>query len=90
MAGQVDFGPRVSTSSTLVWMAVAYYASLKPERTCYARVDTLAKKAKGVSTRTVKRKLNELAGLGYIYDRPSVRGLPKHVLGRRAVSRVQP
>ena len=35
---------------TLVWMSVAYYASLKPERTCYARVDTLAKKAKGVST----------------------------------------
>ena len=45
----------------LVWMAVAYYASLQPCRTCYARVDTLAKKAKGLSTRTVQRKLHELA-----------------------------
>ena len=65
VAGQVDFGPRAHVL-TLVWMAVAYYASLKPERTCYARVDTLAKKSKGLSTRTVQRKLNELAGLGYI------------------------
>ena len=66
VAGQVDFGPGKHVL-TLVWMAVAYYASLKPERTCYARVDTLAKKAKGVSTRTVQRKLHELAELGYIY-----------------------
>ena len=65
VAGQVDFGPRAHVL-TLVWMAVAYYASLKPERTCYARVDTLAKKSKGLSTRTVQRKLNKLAGLGYI------------------------
>ena len=65
VAGQVDFGPRAHVL-TLVWMAVAYYASLKPERTCYARVDTLAKKSKGLSTRTVQRKLNELAVLGYI------------------------
>ena len=65
VAGQVDFGPGEHVL-TLVWMAVAYYASLKPERTCYARVDTLAKKAKGVSTRTVQRKLHVLAGLGRI------------------------
>ena len=65
VAGQVDFGPGEHVL-TLVWMSVAYYASLKPERTCFARVDTLAKKAKGVSTRTVQRKLHVLAGLGYI------------------------
>ena len=65
VAGQVDFGPGKHVL-TLVWMAVAYYASLKPERTCFARVDTLAKKAKWVSPRTVQRKLHELAGLGYI------------------------
>ena len=65
VAGQVDFGPSKHVLS-LVWMAVAYYASLQPCRTCYARVDTLAKKAKGVSPRTVQRKLHELAGLGYI------------------------
>ena len=65
VAGQVDFGPGKHVL-TLVWMAVAYYASLQPCRTCYARVDTLAKKAKGVSPRTVQRKLHELAGLGYI------------------------
>ena len=65
VAGQVDFGQGKHVL-TLVWMSVAYYASLKPERTCYARVDTLAKKAKGLSTRTVQRKLHELAELGYI------------------------
>ena len=65
VAGQVDFGPRAHVLF-LVWMAVAYYASLAPERTCFARVDTLAKKAKGLSPRTVQRKLHELAVLGYI------------------------
>ena len=65
VAGQVDFGPGKHIL-TLVWMAVAYYASLGPERICWAKVEKVAKKAKGLSTRTVQRKLNELAGLGRI------------------------
>ena len=65
VAGQVDFGPGKHVL-TLVWMAVAYYASLGPERICWAKVEKLAKKAKGLSTRTVQRKLNELAVLGNI------------------------
>ena len=65
VAGQVDFGPGKHVL-TVAWMAVAYCASLGPERICYASVATLAKKAKGLSTRTVQRKLNELAVLGRI------------------------
>ena len=65
-AGRVKFD-RGQATLKLIWMTVAYYASLAagPERVCFAQMKTLADRAL-VSERTVRRHLGSLAALGLI------------------------